>query len=79
MRKGKRKQSAWDKDKFEGNGERIEEPDKDRTDEVIIPELEADGEQGRVDGRTQDGVRQTLHGDLGTMENVEEASKKAHG
>ncbi|GEM_PF-768263 len=84
MQKGKRKRSAWDKDKFEDNGEWIKEQDKEQDKDkaggiVIIPELEAEGEQDRVDGRTQDGVRQTRHGELETVEKVAEALKKAHG
>jgi len=80
MRKGKRKQSGWDKDKFEGNGERIREQDKDKADDVVtIPELEAEGEQERVDGRTQDGVIRTRNEDPETVEKAEEAWRKAHG
>jgi hypothetical protein len=62
MRKDKRKRSAWDKDKLEGDGGRDEEQDKDKAGDVVtIPELEAEGEQESVDGRTHDGARRMRH------------------
>jgi hypothetical protein len=69
-----------DKDQFEGYDEQSEEQGKDKPGDVIaLPEIEAKGDQERVDGRTHDGYRQTRHEDQETEEKVEETFKKAHG
>jgi uncharacterized protein YjbJ (UPF0337 family) len=80
MRNDKRKRRAWNEDEIEGNSQRIKEQVKDKAGEISAnPGFEAEGEQERVDGRAQEGIRRTRPEDLGGVDNVEDAWKKADG